>query len=298
MKILLTGGSGQLGNSIIESKPKDINLISPNRSDLDLTDSKNCFKSVVSLKPDWIINCAAFTNVDQAELNKEYAFRINSKAPEAFAQALKITGGKIIQISTDYVFDGKQNVPYKNTDRKNPLSIYGMSKSEGEDLIIEEMREIKNYFILRTSWLSGDVGDNFVSKLLRLHSNKEEINMVSDQIGSPTTTFSLSKIIWEIIKKDQTQKNLFDRENRILHWSDQGIASWYDLAIAIGEIGLRLGIISRNAEIIPILSSELNNSFIRPRYSKLNCEYTKYKLNVKGIHWRDSLNELLKNRLR
>ena len=135
MKILLTGSSGQLGSSIVELKPKDITIFTPDRNKLNLLDSEKCFKAVLDLKPDWIINCGAYTSVDAAEINSRNAFIINAEAPKIFAKALKITGGKLLQISTDYVFNGEQNFPYLNTQEKDPISMYGKSKALGEDNI-------------------------------------------------------------------------------------------------------------------------------------------------------------------
>ena len=140
MKILLTGSSGQLGSSIVELKPKGINIFTPDRNKLNLLDPEKCFQAVLDLKPDWIINCGAYTSVDAAEINSKNAFIINSEAPKTFAKALKITGGKLLQISTDYVFNGKQNFPYLNTQEKDPISIYGKSKAWAKTILFENLK--------------------------------------------------------------------------------------------------------------------------------------------------------------
>ena len=294
MKILLTGSNGQLGSSIMKLKPKDTNIFTPDRNKLNLLDPEKCFQAVIEFKPDWIINCGAYTSVDAAEINSKNAFIINSEAPKTFAKALKITGGKLLQISSDYVFNGKQNFPYLNTQEKDPISIYGKSKALGEDNIIRELKGYNNFFILRTSWLIGSVGENFASKIIDLHSKEDKIKVISDQIGSSTTTYSLSKVIWEIIKQEN---KLNEGINPIFHWSDDGIASWYDLAVAISEFSLELGLINKKAVIEPIKSNYYSNSSIRPRFSKLDCDYTKKTFRLKGVYWRDSLYELLNMKL-
>ena len=173
MKILLTGSSGQLGRRLISSKPKNINLITPSSKELDLRDVESCYKYVINLRPDWIINSAAFTAVDNAESQKEDAYKINALAPKSFAKALNYTGGKIIQISTDYVFNGKNNVPYLTSQKKDPISYYGKSKAAGEEAIEKELASNKNYYILRTSWLISEIGNNFILKMLDLFLKRQ-----------------------------------------------------------------------------------------------------------------------------
>ena len=143
----------------------------------------------------------------------------------------------------------------------------------------------------------GPKGNNFASKIINLHSQKDFINIVSDQYGSPTSTNSLANIIWEIIIQEENFNKLKQGVNPILHWSDEGITSWYDLAIAIGDISLELGLIKKKAEIFPIKSSSYKNSWLRPRYSKLDCEYTKQTFGLKGVYWRESLSNMLKIKL-
>ncbi len=298
IKVLLTGASGQLGYSLIKTKPANINLITPDRDELDLRKPKDCFNKILNIKPDWILNCAAYTSVDLAELNPEICFKINRDAPKYFAKALKITGGNLIQISTDYVFNGSQNYPYLTNQIKTPINIYGQSKAEGENEIQKEMNNLKNYYILRTSWLMGEKGKNFASNIINLLSKKEKIEVVSDQFGSPTTTTSLSKVIWELISKDTVIKKYNLNKFPIYHWSDQGSSSWYELALEIYSIGLKIGLIEKNKIINPIKSSEYKTDAKRPFFSILDCNSTQKLLNIERVPWKKSLHQMLLEKLK
>lgn len=295
MKILLTGCSGQLGRKLLSSKPKHINLLTPSSNELDLKDIESCFEYVINLKPDWIINSAAFTAVDNAEFQKKDAYTINALAPESLAKALKFTGGKIIQISTDYVFNGNNNTPYLTSQKKDPICFYGKSKAAGEEAIEKELAFNKNYFILRTSWLISEMGNNFIIKMLDLFSKEKEISIVSDQIGSPTSTSSLVEAVWRIIELDESLKNNRKNLNNIIHWTDQGIASWYDLALATLNIGKKIGLINKKVNLIPVNTSHYETKALRPLYSVLDCELSRFLLNLEQKHWEVNLNEILMN---
>ncbi|MDA9701370.1 dTDP-4-dehydrorhamnose reductase [Prochlorococcus sp. AH-736-L23] len=298
IKVLLTGSSGQLGHSLIKSKPANICLITPNRKELDLSNPKECFDKTLEIKPDWILNCAAYTAVDLAESNHELCFRINKDAPKYFAKALNIVGGNLIQISTDYVFNGTQNYPYQTDQIKNPINIYGKSKAEGEDEIQKEMKNPKNYYILRTSWLMGQKGGNFSSNIIELLSKKDKIDVVSDQFGSPTTTISLANVLWELISKDKFIKQYNLNKYPIYHWTDDGITSWYDLALEIYSISSKLGLIEKNKIIRPIKSSNYKTNARRPLFSVLDCNSTQKLLNIKRIPWQKSIHQMLLEKLK
>lgn len=294
MKVILIGSTGQLGRDIISNSPKNIQLIKPKKSELDLSDPENCYKYIISQKANWIINSGAFTNVDEAENNKELAFKINAYGPQSIANAILKVGGKLLQISTDYVFSGTQNTPYETNQKVSPNNIYGKSKAIGENLLLQTLSSFNQITILRTSWLMSPHGKNFATKMLELHSKKENINVVYDQIGSPTMTSTLSQTIWGIIKKNEEytlQKKSFPKIN---HFADNGIASWYDVAIAIGEIGIKLGLIKKAAHVTPIRSYQYPTPSARPSYSVLETNETKELLQINGIYWKDSLEEALK----
>ena len=288
MKILLTGGSGQVGQEILKCKPKEIQIISPSKSTLDLSDYNACKKIVKDHKPDWIINCGAYTSVDGAEKDIELSFKINSFAPKAFVETINETSGNLLQLSTDYVFDGEQNFPYEVNQDKNPVSQYGKSKALGEELIEKNIKDIENATILRTSWVISPKGKNFILTILKLHSEKEYIKVVSDQIGATTSARELSKVCWKIVELKKKNKLPF-----ILQWADAGIASWFDIAVAVGEIGIDLGILKKKAYVYPISSKEYPTLAKRPKYSLLNTSKTSKYLKIQANHWRENLVNIL-----
>lgn len=288
MKILLTGSSGQLGREIINLAPNNIELVAPKRNELNLSDLKMIENKIITEKPNWIINCGAFTDVEKAEKETELSKRINSHAPEAFTKALNKINSNLLHISSDYVFDGDQNRPYKENQKRNPLSHYGYTKALGEELISKNINNLDNATILRTSWLIGPLGENFVLKMLKLHSEKESISVVSDQISVPTRSRDLAKACWQIVRLKKSKKLPF-----IMHWSDAGIASWYDVAVEIGNLGIKLGILKKKAIIKPIKSQEYNSQAKRPRYSLLSTQQTAELLEMKPNNWKDNLERIL-----
>ena len=290
MKILLTGSNGQLGKALIEKKPEDMNLVLSNRDSFDLTSKSQLESFIKECKPDLILNAAAYTAVDKAESEKDLAFNVNALAPKYLAEISMEFGIKLLHISTDFVFDGSQNFPYKTNQKRSPISVYGYTKSCGEEFIENIMKDSNDGFIVRTSWLMGPVGKNFARTILKLVSERDQINIVSDQIGCPTTTLSLSTYCWEVINIINKGKIL----PKILHYTNSGIASWYDIAVAIKEIGLELGLFKNGAEILPIKAIDYPTPAIRPVYSVLDCssslEFSDFSTRS---HWRTALKEVL-----
>jgi len=289
MKVILIGGSGQLGQEINKNKPDNIELIIPTRNELDLGCEMQCYEYFSRNSANWIINSGAFTNVDKAETNMELAMKVNAFGPAAIAKGISNNGGKLLHISTDYVFDGNQNVPYKTSQKTCPNNAYGTSKAEGEKFLLKILNQINQLAILRTSWLMGPHGINFAVKMLKLLSEREKINVVYDQISSPTTTHTLSLAIWKLLEtnnKFSLDKQIFPVIN---HFSDDGIASWYDVAEALLEIGLQIGLIKNKPKINPIRTNQYPTPAKRPFYSVLDTYETKKLLNLDGIYWKNSL---------
>ena len=297
MKILLTGSNGQLGRAIIDHFQKfinneEFNLIKMSRNEFDLLDLEKCSLIIKQIKPDFIINAAAYTAVDNAEKEFEIAKIINTEAPKMISNVLRETGGILLHLSTDYVFDGVKSLPYETNHLRNPINNYGKSKAEGEKYIEQILFKSNQGFILRTSWLIGPVGNNFALTMLRLLDERDKVKVICDQIGSPTSTFSLAKACWQIILKIKNQEKL----PNILHWSDAGVASWYDITMCIAEIGKKIGLLKETAYIYPISTKQFKTFAKRPNFSILNCFETKKALGIKQIYWRDSLREVLELR--
>ena len=293
MRVLLTGAEGQLGKSIIENTPGNHDLIVTTKNDFDLSNGSSCFEKVFSYKPDWIINCGAFTKVDKAEDEEALAYTINADSVRFLSEALVKTKGRLLQISTDYVFDGTKNTPYKPYESRNPQNIYGKSKALAENIIEDKLTPFGQGLIIRTSWLMGASGDNFALKILSLLKEREKLFIVSDQIGCPTTTFSLAKVCWKAIEKYNLENN--HHFPNILHWSDAGVASWYDVAIAVKEIGLEMDILKNPAQIVPIRSESYKSNSKRPKFSLLDSQETHDLLEMPYVHWRKQLFELFRH---
>ena len=256
MKVLLTGSEGQLGFSIQQLSPKGVTLLSCNKHQFDLSKISNIQNNLEDIKPDFIINCGAYTNVDIAEDEPEKVMNINANSVKEIALYLKKNGGNFIQISTDYVFDGLNSKAYKVNDKISPINQYGLSKAKAEDFIQEILGDTNQAAIIRTSWLMGTISKNFLLTMIKLHQKKKEINVVSDQISCLTSTKTLSEVCWKLIKL-KMEENFYKSDYMpILHWCDNGIASWYDIAVAIGEISAKNGIVDTPAFINPIKSSD------------------------------------------
>jgi dTDP-4-dehydrorhamnose reductase len=289
MKILLTGADGQLGHALRQQVPAGIELIATSRRELDLADADACRTAVLSQRPDWVLNAGAYTAVDKAESETELALAVNGGAPRAFAEALLETGGRLLQLSTDFVFNGQQGSPYRPEQPRDPLGAYGRTKAAGEEAVQQLLAASGQGVILRTSWVIGPVGKNFALTMLRLHREREQIGVVADQVGCPTCTASLAAACWRVIAAMDTSAGL----PAVLHWSDAGAASWYDVAAAVGELGLELGLLERAAVVNPITTADYPTPAQRPSYSLLDCTASRKALDLPPTHWRQALRQLL-----
>ena len=290
MKVLLLGARGQLGQTLEITKPKQINLISLTSDEINFLKLKESEKLVEEINPEIILNAAAYTNVDKSESENKKAKDVNAYAPHEIASKLDKFGCKFIQISSDFVFNGTQSFPYKPSDLVSPLGEYGKSKALGEKLLLQ----LENTKVIRTSWLYSPYGRNFCLTMLYLlkksYKEKKEVKVIYDQISCPTSTFSLSNLCWDLILNREVYKN----SQKIIHWSDAGVASWYDFAIAIGEIAKQEKLIENLPEIIPIKSREFLSAAKRPHFSLLDCDETAKLSNVKRVHWRTELENVIK----
>ena len=199
MKVLLTGAHGQLGQALQSTVPSGIHLIATGRNELDLSDAKACRDAVRKHRPDWVLNSGAYTSVDQAEVEPDLAYAVNAGAPTSFAEVLAEQDGRLLQISTNFVFNGQQGFPYRPEQALDPLGIYGSSKAAGEEAIHRVFERSQQALILRTSWVIGPVGENFALTMLRLHRERDQLRVVSDQVGCPTSTLTLAPACWRAI---------------------------------------------------------------------------------------------------
>ena len=289
MKVLLTGSTGQLGKTLIDVKPNNIELIKVSSGDFNLLDYKSCEEFILSYKPDWVINAAAYTAVDKAESEPDLVFEINTRSPEKLAKTLSTYGGKMLYISTDFVFDGKNDKPYKFDHVHNPLNIYGKSKSLGE----EKCLLIGNSYILRTSWVYSPFNKNFLLTIINLQKkfarNNNPLKIVHDQIGSPTNTFGLANVCWLLLNKINSERS----NQKIFHWSDKGQISWYEFARKISLLGKEMGILQEKVDILKINASDFKADATRPSYSVLECSDTENFLNIKQKNWDIELKKVM-----
>ena len=293
MKVLLTGAAGQLGQELIASRPPEVELIACARGELDLADAEACRAAVQQHRPDWLLNAGAYTAVDKAESEPELAAAVNAGAPAAFAEALAATGGRLLQVSTDFVFNGAQGSPYRPEQPLDPLGVYGATKAAGEAAALQ----LPGARLLRTSWVYGPVGKNFCRTMLRLHALKaaagESLGVVADQVGCPTSTLTLAAACWRAIGVG-ADPAADPSGPRILHWSDAGVASWYDFAVAIGELGVQAGLLERAARVKPLTTADYPTPAQRPSYSLLDCTASRVALGLEPLHWREGLAEVLR----
>lgn len=291
-RVLLTGSGGQLGRALVAQAPASWELIATGRADLDLADPAACRQAVERHRPDWVLNAGAYTAVDRAESEPDLAMAVNAGAPEAFAQALAEQGGRLLQVSTDFVFAGDQGHPYLPEQSPTPLGVYGASKAEGERRARARLSG-ERICLLRTSWVYGPVGHNFCLTMLRLHrlraGSGEPLAVVSDQVGCPTATHTLAAACIAAIKRQVAG---------VHHWSDAGAASWYDFAVAIGELGVARGLLEHAAAVLPIGTADYPTPARRPSYSLLACAATRAALDLPPVHWRTALARVLEQRAR
>ncbi len=285
LNILVTGANGQLGQELQElaKGSENINFIFTDVEELDLTDNDAIDRFVADLSLDFIINCAAYTQVDKAEEDKQIAMLINTAVIDSLVDVAINKQATLIHVSTDYVFDGSQTTPYIEDDVSFPLNVYGATKLEGEKII--QYTPNVNAYIVRTSWLYSSFGNNFVKKMLSLSKQNDELSVVFDQVGTPTYARDLAKAILTIV--NNTDAQITEPKQEVYHFSNEGVASWYDFAKEIFKIK------NINCKVKPVLSSHFNYVAERPRFSVLDKSKIKKDFNIEIPHWADSLKDML-----
>ena len=285
MKILLAGGSGQLAQELQPILLSSGEVIAVDRTRLDLSQPESIRQAMAQIQPDLVVNAAAYTAVDKAENEPELAHAVNGIAPGIFAEECEKRGASLIHFSTDYVFDGSRGSAYLETDITNPLGTYGKSKLAGEEAI---RNAVNRHIIIRTAWVYGNGGKgNFVKTMLRLGKEREEIRVVADQIGSPTWTGDLAAAVSQIIP--QIKPEIFGT----YQYTNSGVCSWYDFAIAIFEEAEKLGFPLKVQRVIPITTAEYPTPAKRPAFSVLSTVKISAILGTYPPHWRQGLRQML-----
>lgn len=281
-KVLITGATGQLGYELQRTAPDSVEVIAAGRTDLDISDAVAVNASVTKYKPIAIINAAAYTAVDKAEEEQEQATAINATGARNLAQVAADHGIKLLQVSTDFVFSGDAHSPIPVATSCQPQGFYGESKLQGEIAIQEILGD--QAFIIRTAWLYSAHGNNFVKTMLRLMGSRDELGVIADQIGTPTWAHGLAEALWQALEVDATG---------IHHWTDAGVASWYDFAQAIMEEGEALGLLEKHISLTPLTTADYPTPASRPAYSVLDKTTTWQALGLSGEHWRVALRKMM-----
>ena len=285
MKVLITGSYGQLGSEIrdLASEYDNLECIFRDLPELDICDTEALTTIISDQHINAVINCAAYTAVDKAEKEEQIAQKVNSEGVLNLVDALKKVDGKLIHISTDYVFDGNHSQPYKESDPVSPVGVYGQTKRAGE---LAALNGSIDAIVIRTSWLYSVYGNNFVKTMLRLGNEKKSIQVVSDQRGTPTFAKDLAKTCLDILSN--TGSTNISKKGSLYHYSNEGVASWYDFATAIMELG------SLDCKVRPIETKDYSTPAKRPHYSVLNKTKIKTDFNIEIPYWRDSLTNCIK----
>tara|TARA_B100001989_G_scaffold3713_1_gene2485 strand:- start:32300 stop:33190 length:891 start_codon:yes stop_codon:yes gene_type:complete len=288
MKILIFGSNGQLGKELALGLTNQYEVYSFDKKQVNINNHESVSEIIRQINPKIIINCASYTSVDKAERNKNEAFKTNHLSVKKIAKEAKKHGILFIHFSTDYVFDGKIKGSYLENDITNPLNIYGKSKLEGEKEIILING---NYIILRTSWVIGKYGVNFAKKIIKSIQNKNDVKVVNDCFGSPTSTKLILKVIRKIIIDFKNKKNW---DSGIYHLSSKGFTSWYEMATLILELINIKSSLMNNNKIVPISIASLYKLADRPKNSSLNTTKIQKSLNFTLPYWKDDFSEAIK----
>ena len=284
MNILVTGSNGQLGSEIkdLEANFTNFNFFFMDLPELDICNSSQLNIFVNDNNINTVINCAAYTAVDKAEEDAEIAEQVNSMGVSNLVKALQTVNGKLIHISTDYVFDGNHFLPYKESDSVSPIGVYGETKRAGE---LSVLNSDIDSIVIRTSWLYSSYGNNFVKTMLRLGNEKENLGVIFDQVGTPTYARDLAKTCLEILTGVNSAK--ISKNGSLYHYSNEGVVSWYDFAISIMELG------GENCKVKPIQTKDYPTLAKRPQYSVLNKSKIKTDFKIEIPYWRDSLKDCI-----
>jgi dTDP-4-dehydrorhamnose reductase len=282
VRVLVLGGGGQVARAVVAAAPSHHQVVAKARGELDIGDARGVALALAETRAQWLVNAAAYTAVDLAEDQPVQAVAVNDAAVGVLAAAASKVDCRLLHLSTDFVFDGKSNRAYLPLDQTNPLSVYGVSKLGGERRVLGAGGA---GIVLRTAWVYASAGRNFVLTMLRLMREKPQLSVVFDQIGTPTSASSAAAAIWGLIDAQAP--------GGVYHWTDLGVASWYDFAVAIQDEALARGLLSRAVPIIPIPSSAYPTRAERPAFSVLDTASTRALIEAPARHWRHNLRTML-----
>jgi len=283
MKVIITGKGGQLAWELEQLAPSEHEVLSVGINELDITNESLVSEFIAKEKPHLVINAAAYTAVDKAEEDIETAYAVNELGSRYLANACNKVNARILHVSTDFVFDGSNTTPYQTDAKPNPINVYGASKLAG-DIALQEILPGTSV-IVRTAWVYSLNGNNFVKSMLRLMQEKPQLGIIYDQVGTPTWAKGLAQWLWAIAAKPEV--------TGIYHWTDAGIASWYDFAIAIQELGIEKGLLSEAIPVLPIPSSAYPTPAKRPAFSVIDKSSAEAVSGLNTIHWRKQLSAMM-----
>lgn len=282
MKILVLGGGGQVSRAVVSAAPAQHEVVVRPHADLDITDEGALAAALSASGAGWVINGAAYTAVDLAEKEPAAARAVNETAPGLLARAAARVGCRLLHLSTDFVFDGAANRAYRPDDPPNPLSVYGASKLGGERRVLEHGHDA---IVVRTAWVYAATGKNFALTMLRLLRERDEVRVVADQIGTPTWAHGIAQALWGLIDAAAA--------GGLYHWTDLGVASWYDFAVAIQDEALAAGLLSRVVPVVPIATADYPTPARRPAFSVLDTTTARALVAHPAEHWRHNLRKML-----
>ena len=282
---MVLGGRGQLGRTLLATVPAGIECVGNELPDLDITDREATLACLRSASPSVVVNAAAYTAVDKAESERELAWKVNAEGARIVAEAASSAGARLVHVSTDFVFDGRSDVPYRTDSKPRPLSAYGQSKRDGELAVLDVSAD--RGVVIRTAWLYSRYGNNFVKTILRLLRERDELKIVDDQQGTPTWCNSVAGAVWTAVRQELP--------GGVYHWTDEGETTWFGFASAIYREARSLGLVDRDVKILPISTSDYPTAAARPAYSVLDCVSTREALNLTANTWESNLETMLRD---
>ncbi len=283
VRVLLTGAGGQLGQALLASQPPGTELHALTRAELDIGDAQAVQREIRAFAPQLVLNASAYTAVDRAEQEPELAARANAAGPGHLAAALADASGRLVHVSTDYVFGGNGSTPYEPGSATAPIGVYGSTKLAGEHAVREALAG--RVAILRTAWVYSATGRNFLQTMLRLMRERGAVSVVADQFGTPTSTRTLAAVVWALGNRPDL--------HGVLHWTDAGVASWYDFAVAIAEEAFAAGRLDSMPTVLPIATRDYPTAARRPAFSVLDSSATRAALGLQAVHWRERLRAII-----